>query len=200
MKDIIKQMFYLWYSNGGDLFNYYNDVGGFSIYGSWGSIENMTVNLAQSPKYQVLFLYFFISLFLYFFISLFLYFFISLFLYFFFSFFLFFSFLFPEINARQALMEVVALQTAQTSSTGGSTGSGSTGSSSTVAGSTGAAQYSTSQTTSLSMPLFLTLNKLSIYSLTLFTAAPTTTTNHESVASRDCVAFALLAVVLIVLL
>jgi len=146
MKDIVKQMFYLWYSNGGDLFNYYNDVGGFSIYGSWGSIENMTMNLAQSPKYQ-------------------------------------------------ALMEVVALQTAQASTTGTSSGSTSqsTGSTSQSTVSTSQSTVSTSQSTG-------STSQTTSPSSTAPPSSSSTTKNDENGAERQCIGFALFAFVVLAML
>jgi len=55
IKDIYKQMFWLWGQNGGALFNHYNGVGGpYSKSGSWGVFESQDQPTNISYKYQAL--------------------------------------------------------------------------------------------------------------------------------------------------
>jgi len=44
-----------WASRGGSLFVHFNDIGGYSQYGSWGALE--TIGQVSSPKYDALYTY-----------------------------------------------------------------------------------------------------------------------------------------------
>lgn len=52
MGEIYKQYLNNWYQRGGGLFMNFNDVGTYSKWGSWGSMENL--NDTNSPKYKAL--------------------------------------------------------------------------------------------------------------------------------------------------
>eukprot|EP00026_Physarum_polycephalum_P001515 Phypoly_transcript_01517.p1 GENE.Phypoly_transcript_01517~~Phypoly_transcript_01517.p1 ORF type:complete len:874 (+),score=121.95 Phypoly_transcript_01517:652-3273(+) len=52
MRDISKQMYWLWVQNGGTLFNFFSDIGGYSKWGSWGLLEVVNQDTSISYKYQ----------------------------------------------------------------------------------------------------------------------------------------------------
>lgn len=52
MKDLYKQMFWLWSQSGGELFCVYSDIGEYSEWGSWGLLETQDQPLNISYKYQ----------------------------------------------------------------------------------------------------------------------------------------------------
>lgn len=52
MKDVYDEYFSIWIANGGATMNQFNDVGGWSKWGLWGSLEYVTQDPATAPKYQ----------------------------------------------------------------------------------------------------------------------------------------------------
>jgi hypothetical protein len=52
MKDVYDEYFNQWIASGGDTMNQFNDVGGWSKWGLWGSLEYVTQDPASAPKYQ----------------------------------------------------------------------------------------------------------------------------------------------------
>ncbi|MCB1118681.1 MAG: hypothetical protein KDK65_01835, partial [Chlamydiia bacterium] len=51
MYALYQKMFDAWYNNGGKLFAAYNNVGGFSKWGSWGLVETLKAPPEKAPKY-----------------------------------------------------------------------------------------------------------------------------------------------------
>ena len=52
MKDVYLEYYAQWVAAGGDTMNQYTDVGGWSKWGLWGSLQYVTQDPATSPKYQ----------------------------------------------------------------------------------------------------------------------------------------------------
>ena len=52
MKDVYTEYYGQWVGVGGDTMNQYNDIGGWSKWGLWGSLQYVTQDPATSPKYQ----------------------------------------------------------------------------------------------------------------------------------------------------
>jgi hypothetical protein len=52
MRDVYAEYYGQWVAAGGDTMNQYNDVGGWSKWGLWGSLQYVTEDAAASPKYQ----------------------------------------------------------------------------------------------------------------------------------------------------
>ena len=52
MKDVYDEYFDQWIAAGGDTMNQFNDAGGWSKWGLWGSLEYVTQDPATAPKYQ----------------------------------------------------------------------------------------------------------------------------------------------------
>jgi len=52
MRDVYLELYGLWTANGGDTMNQYNDVGLWSKWGNWGSLEYVTQDPATAPKYR----------------------------------------------------------------------------------------------------------------------------------------------------
>ena len=52
MKDVYDAYFEQWIAAGGDTMNQFNDAGGWSKWGLWGSLEYITQDPATAPKYQ----------------------------------------------------------------------------------------------------------------------------------------------------
>jgi hypothetical protein len=52
MKGVYDEYFDQWIAAGGDTMNQFNDVGGWSKWGLWGSLEYVTEDAAAAPKYQ----------------------------------------------------------------------------------------------------------------------------------------------------
>ena len=52
MKALYLEYYGLWTANGGDTMNQYNDIGSWSKWGNWGSLEYVTQDAATAPKYQ----------------------------------------------------------------------------------------------------------------------------------------------------
>lgn len=51
MKDVYSEYYTQWVAAGGDTMNQYNDIGGWSKWGLWGSLQYVTQDPATSPKY-----------------------------------------------------------------------------------------------------------------------------------------------------
>ncbi|MEO7338404.1 MAG: Ig-like domain-containing protein, partial [Caldimonas sp.] len=54
MRDAYSEFYGLWLANGGDTMNQYSDIGTWSKWGFWGSLEYVTQDPASAPKYQAL--------------------------------------------------------------------------------------------------------------------------------------------------
>jgi hypothetical protein len=52
MRDVYGEYYGQWVGVGGDMMNQYNDIGGWSKWGLWGSLQYVTQDPATSPKYQ----------------------------------------------------------------------------------------------------------------------------------------------------
>ena len=52
MKDVYAEYYGQWVAAGGDTMNQYSDIGGWSKWGLWGSLQYVTQDAATSPKYQ----------------------------------------------------------------------------------------------------------------------------------------------------
>ncbi|HEX4232844.1 MAG TPA: hypothetical protein VH041_00935 [Caldimonas sp.] len=52
MRDVYAEYYGQWVAAGGDTMNQFNDVGGWSKWGLWGSLQYVTEDPAASPKYQ----------------------------------------------------------------------------------------------------------------------------------------------------
>jgi hypothetical protein len=52
MHDVYAEYYSQWVAAGGDTMNQYNDIGGWSKWGLWGSLQYVTQDPATSPKYQ----------------------------------------------------------------------------------------------------------------------------------------------------
>jgi hypothetical protein len=52
MRDLYLEYYGLWKSNGGDTLVQYADVGGWSQWGFWGSLEYVTQDSSTAPKYR----------------------------------------------------------------------------------------------------------------------------------------------------
>ena len=52
MRDVYLEYYELWTANGGDTMNQYNDIGAWSKWGNWGSLEYVTQDPASAPKYR----------------------------------------------------------------------------------------------------------------------------------------------------
>jgi hypothetical protein len=52
MRDVYLEYYGQWAAAGGDTMNQYSDVGGWSKWGLWGSLQYVTQDPAASPKYQ----------------------------------------------------------------------------------------------------------------------------------------------------
>ncbi len=52
MKDVYAEYYGQWVVVGGDTMNQYSDIGGWSKWGLWGSLQYVTQDPASSPKYQ----------------------------------------------------------------------------------------------------------------------------------------------------
>ena len=52
MKDVYDEYYSQWVAAGGQTMNQYNDVGGWSKWGLWGSLQYVTQDPATAPKYQ----------------------------------------------------------------------------------------------------------------------------------------------------
>ena len=52
MRDVYLEYYELWTANGGDTMNQYNDIGAWSKWGNWGSLEYVTQDPASAPKYH----------------------------------------------------------------------------------------------------------------------------------------------------
>jgi hypothetical protein len=52
IKDVYLEYYAQWVAAGGDTMNQYTDVGGWSKWGLWGSLQYVTQDPAASPKYQ----------------------------------------------------------------------------------------------------------------------------------------------------
>ena len=52
MRDLYVEYLDLWIANGGDTMNQFNDIGPWSKWGMWGSLEYVTQDPAAAPKYK----------------------------------------------------------------------------------------------------------------------------------------------------
>jgi hypothetical protein len=52
MRDVYLEYFGVWAASGGDTMNQYNDIGRWSKWGLWGSLEHVTQDPAAAPKYR----------------------------------------------------------------------------------------------------------------------------------------------------
>ena len=52
MKDVYAEYYGQWVASGGDTMNQYSDIGGWSKWGLWGSLQYVTQDPVTSPKYQ----------------------------------------------------------------------------------------------------------------------------------------------------
>jgi hypothetical protein len=52
MRDVYGEYYSQWVAAGGDTMNQYDDIGGWSKWGLWGSLQYVTQDPATSPKYQ----------------------------------------------------------------------------------------------------------------------------------------------------
>ncbi len=52
MRDVYSEYYGQWVGVGGDTMNQYSDIGGWSKWGLWGSLQYVTQDPATSPKYQ----------------------------------------------------------------------------------------------------------------------------------------------------
>jgi hypothetical protein len=52
MRDVYSEYYGLWTTHGGDTMNQYNDIGSWSKWGNWGSLEYVTQDPATAPKYR----------------------------------------------------------------------------------------------------------------------------------------------------
>jgi hypothetical protein len=52
MRNVYSEYYGLWTTNGGDTMNQYNDIGSWSKWGNWGSLEYVTQDPATAPKYR----------------------------------------------------------------------------------------------------------------------------------------------------
>jgi hypothetical protein len=52
MRDLYGEYYGQWVALGGDTMNQYSDIGGWSKWGLWGSLQYVTQDAAKSPKYQ----------------------------------------------------------------------------------------------------------------------------------------------------
>ena len=52
MRGVYAEYYRQWVAAGGDTMNQYSDVGGWSKWGLWGSLQYVTQDPATSPKYQ----------------------------------------------------------------------------------------------------------------------------------------------------
>jgi hypothetical protein len=54
MREVYDEYFARWIESGGELLAHYNDIGSWSKYGQWGSLEYVTQDPADAPKYRAL--------------------------------------------------------------------------------------------------------------------------------------------------
>ena len=52
MRGVYAEYYSQWIAAGGDTMNQYSDVGNWSKWGLWGSLQYVTQDPASSPKYQ----------------------------------------------------------------------------------------------------------------------------------------------------
>ena len=52
MHDVYTEYYGQWVAAGGDTMNQYSDIGEWSKWGLWGSLQYVTQNPSTSPKYQ----------------------------------------------------------------------------------------------------------------------------------------------------
>ena len=52
MRDVYREYYTQWVAAGGDTMNQYSDIGNWSKWGLWGSLQYVTQDPATSPKYQ----------------------------------------------------------------------------------------------------------------------------------------------------
>ena len=52
MRQVVAAYYGVWAAKGGGTMNQYNDIGGWSKWGSWGALEYLTQPAAEAPKYQ----------------------------------------------------------------------------------------------------------------------------------------------------